>query len=91
MTPASKPKANRYCKTGLWGALCIVGLCFVTPALLGLLGLAFLRQYLDFYVLLPLFVVCLLLGLYGWSRGGKIVRQSRSLEARDRRGLRISS
>ena len=72
MTPASKPKVNRYCKTGLWGSLCIIGLCFIAPVLLGLTGLAFLRQYVDYYVLLPLFVICLLFGLYGWSRGGKI-------------------
>ena len=71
MSPGQKSTVNRYCKTGLWGGLCIVGLCFITPVLLGLIGLAFLRQYLDYYVLLPLFIICLILGLYGWIRGGK--------------------
>ena len=75
MNLASTPKANRYCKTGLWGAFGVIGLCFITPVLLGLTGLAFLRQYLDYYVLLPLFVICLLIGLYGWCRGGKLFRR----------------
>jgi hypothetical protein len=41
--------------------------------LLGLVGLSFLTPYLD-YLLLPLLVIFLLLGLYGWLHGGKVIR-----------------
>jgi hypothetical protein len=64
----TKSAADQCCKTGLWGSLAIVGVCCVTPFLLGLVGLAFLRAFVDSYVLLPLMVFFLLLGLYGWIR-----------------------
>jgi hypothetical protein len=64
----TKSAADQSCKTGLWGSLAIVGVCCVTPFLLGLVGLAFLRPFVDSYVLLRMMVFFLLLGLYGWIR-----------------------
>jgi hypothetical protein len=58
------PRADRYCKTGLWGSVAIA-LCCLTPLLvflLGGVGLAFLTPYLD-YFLVPLFAIFLFLGL----------------------------
>ena len=67
-----KPRADRCCKTGLFGSLTALGVCFFTSALFGFMGLAFRSPYQDYYVFLPLIVVSLLLVLYGWLRGGKI-------------------
>jgi hypothetical protein len=59
----------------VWGFLAALGVCCVTPLLLGFGGLAFLRWYVDSYVLLPLMATFVLLALYGWSRGGRIKRR----------------
>lgn len=59
-----KPRAERCCKTGMWGTV-ITALCCLTPLLvflLGAVGLAFLTPYLD-YLLVPLF--CRI--LEGWN------------------------
>jgi hypothetical protein len=64
------------CKTGLWGGLATIGICCVTPFLLGILGLAFLRSFVDTYVLLPLLAICVTVGLYGWINGGRIMKKS---------------
>jgi mercuric ion transport protein len=69
-------RADRCCRTGLWGSVA-TALCCLTPLLvflLGGVGLAFLTPYLD-YFLVPLFGVFLLLGLYGCVRGGKITKR----------------
>jgi hypothetical protein len=75
-TSNEKPGADRCCKSGIFGFLAFLGLCFSMPFLFGSLGLAFLSPYLDRYVLLPLMVICLVVVLYGWLRGGKIVRRN---------------
>jgi mercuric ion transport protein len=72
----SNSQADGCCKTGLWGSVA-TALCCLTPLLgllLGLVGLSFLTPYLD-YLLLPLFIVFVAVGLYGWIRGGKIIRR----------------
>jgi hypothetical protein len=51
---------------------CTLLLNTATVFLLGLLGLSALTPYLD-YLLVPLFVIFLLLGLYGWMQGAKII------------------
>ena len=53
-----------------------LGVCCFTPVLLGLVGLASLRAYVDYYVLLPLMIIFLLLGVYGWIQGGRIIRRN---------------
>ncbi|HEY7560019.1 MAG TPA: mercury resistance system transport protein MerF [Candidatus Binatia bacterium] len=71
-----KPRADRCCKTGMWGSV-ITALCCLTPLLvfvLGGVGLTFLTPYLD-YLLVPLFAVFLTVGIYGWMRGGQIIRR----------------
>lgn len=68
--------ADRCCKTGLWGGLATIGICCVTPVLLGLLGLTFLRSFVDIYLLLPLLAICITFGLYGWIKGGRIMKNS---------------
>jgi hypothetical protein len=69
-------RADGCCKTGLWGSLTALGVCCFTPVLLGVVGLAALRPYVDYYVLLPLMIMFLLLGVYGWIRGGRIIRRN---------------
>jgi hypothetical protein len=80
MTPKQAGDANtgadRCCKTGLWGGLATIGVCCVTPVLLSILGLAFLRSFIDAYVLLPLLAICITVGLYGWIKGGGIMKKS---------------
>src|SRR6266498_1969721 len=71
---ARNPKADRCCRTGLWGSIA-TALCCLTPLLvflLGLVGLGFLTSYLD-YLLVPLFLMFLILAFYGWTRGGRII------------------
>jgi hypothetical protein len=75
-TLSTNRRADRCYKTGLFGSLAVLGVFVFTPALLGFMGLAFLTPYLDYYVLLPLVIIYLLGMLYGWLRGGKIVRRS---------------
>ena len=75
-TLKTRPRAGRCCKNGVLGFLAVVGLCFFTPILFGFLGLAFLSRYLDQYVLFPLMLICLLVVLYGWLRGGEIIRRN---------------
>jgi mercuric ion transport protein len=68
------PQADRCCRTGLLGSAA-TAICCLTPLLvflLGLAGLSFLTPYLD-YLLVPLFIVFVAVGLYGWIRGGKII------------------
>ena len=74
LTFGTKPRVDRWCKNGLFGFLAVLGACFLTPLLFGFLGLAFLSPYLDRYALVPLIIICFLLVLYGWIRGGKIIR-----------------
>lgn len=73
---ARNSQADRWCKSGLFGFLAVLGACFFTPLLFGFLGLAFIAPYLDQYVLLPLIIICFFLVLYGWLRGGKIIRRN---------------
>jgi mercuric ion transport protein len=71
-----KLRADQCCKIGMWGSV-ITALCCLTPLLvflLGGVGLAFLTPYLD-YLSVPLFAVFLTVGIYGWMRGGRIVRR----------------
>jgi hypothetical protein len=74
----TKSAADQCCKTGLWGSLAIVGVCCVTPLLLGLVGLAFLKPFVDSYVLFPLLVFFLLLGLYGWIYRRRLGQRGRA-------------
>jgi mercuric ion transport protein len=69
MANNSLQNAARCYKGGLWGAI-IAAVCCFTPILvvgLGFLGLASIIPYLD-RVLLPLALICLLVGVYGWWR-----------------------
>lgn len=67
-------KAERCFKAGVWGSI-IAAICCFTPVLvitLGVVGLAALTPFLDFF-LLPLLVFFLVLTGYGWwkTRGQK--------------------
>jgi mercuric ion transport protein len=68
------PRADRCCKTGLWGSVA-TALCCLTPILvflLSLVGLSFVTPYLD-YLLVPLFAIFLLAAVYEWMWGGRIM------------------
>ncbi len=59
-------------KAGLWGSI-VTAICCFTPVLvvgLGLIGLAVIIPYLD-YFLFPILGGFLMLGLYGWVKGSK--------------------
>jgi mercuric ion transport protein len=59
---------------GVLGSIA-AAICCLTPLLvflLGVVGLSILTPYLD-YLLVPLFIVFVVVGLYGWMRGGKIL------------------
>jgi hypothetical protein len=76
MISASKPKEDRYYNSGCGAHFLLSGSASLHRPYSGLLGLAFLRPHVDYYLLLPLFVICLLVGLYGWRRGGKVFRRT---------------
>lgn len=66
---------NKCFKTGVWGSI-IAAICCFTPVLvvgIGLVGLAALTPYLD-YFLFPMLGFFLILAIYGWN----LKRQSRS-------------
>jgi mercuric ion transport protein len=70
------PHADRCCRTGVLGSVA-TAVCCLTPLLdflLGLVGLSFLTPYLD-YLLVPLFIVFVIVGLYGRMQGGKLIRR----------------
>jgi mercuric ion transport protein len=61
--------ANKSFKAEIWGSM-ITAICCVTPILpflLGIIGLAALRPYLD-YVLFPLLGLFLILTFYAWRK-----------------------